>query len=163
MGPEIFWQVHNFVQQCREIWCNKYTNTFRFSLILLFWRSIGLWCGEEVIVEPGGATRGDGVGHGGRARSVHLGKYPSSHFTWLHPTRDWRFQTIFESPDTCNAIILCERFDATEAQFRDIQNRCKSALLQPPLRQVFKTSLCCWAEEWTKIKVKFCVKEYVEI
>ena len=126
----------NSVLQWRKIRYNKSTNTFRFGLILLFWRSIGLWGGEQVIVEPGGAAGGDGVGHGGRAHDgAHHGKNPSICFTWFHPTRDCQFQTRHMSSHP----VLCERFDATEAQFRDIQNRCKSALLQPPLRQVFKT------------------------
>ena len=64
------------------IWLSKFIlHTFRFILVhlrfqsfMIFRSSMWLWGGEEVIVEPSSATRGDGVDQGvGCWQGVHLG------------------------------------------------------------------------------------------
>ena len=137
MDPKISWQVRKFCFSHKEIsnyTITHHTNTFSFSLIRLFWRSVGLWGGEEVVVEPGGAARGDGAGHG----DCSVNQF------WLFPC----YYSIFN--------VMLSLFVQESTQLRQFegrfQSRCKSASLQS-LCQVFKTWPCCQAEyqSWFKV------------
>ena len=129
----------NFVFHIRKSQTTHHTNTFSFSLIRLFWRSVGLWGGEEVVVEPGGAARGDGAGHG--CSACHGGG--ASHGD-CSVNQFWLFPCYYSIFNVMLSLFVQESTQLRQFEGR-FQSRCKSASLQS-LCQVFKTWPCCQAE-----------------